>query len=436
MTFSQKLPPALEAKLSALKSESTPPPRHINGKTNGVGQDADTPLRQEADQNNPPHNKLLGHFHGEAGFEQDNDFLVYNTIPRFGGGLIAGQWGTYKTFLVNDLAAAIIMATIDSSQRFCGEEIDYPGGVLMYLSEGEAEAPIRIQAALEKRGWPKGKPAPFVYLTPDDIPLNLSAAASVSAFIAQKKLLSAEMQKRFGVPIVASFIDTIGPLSGFTQTGEGNDDVSTTVVNMALRRIGKETDSFSFGVEHFGKAVDTGVRGSSAKEATSYCVLAALGEKDITGKVTNPRLVVRKAKGGIAGREYPFTVKMWESGTFDKKGRERTTLCIEWPVATDRSGASPKDTAPVKRWSKGLKIFRDVLIETLDSRGENIKPFADGPSVKAIDREWMREEFKRRSPAENTKAKNEAFRRAVKDAVDMGLAVTREIDGITRIWLT
>ena len=65
--------------------------------------------------------------------------------------------------------------------------------------------------------------APFAWLTPEKIALNLRDPKSVEAFVARLKLISIEMQKRFNLPLVMVIIDTVIATAGFTKPGDEND---------------------------------------------------------------------------------------------------------------------------------------------------------------------------------------------------------------------
>src|SRR6516162_8211236 len=73
-------------------------------------------------------------------------WLVENLLPECGKGLVAGQWGAYKTFTVLDLAAAVMCG---------GVFIDFPivrrGGVLFVATEGSSEIAVRLRAVLETK---------------------------------------------------------------------------------------------------------------------------------------------------------------------------------------------------------------------------------------------------------------------------------------------
>jgi hypothetical protein len=168
------------------------------------------------------------------------------------------------------------------------------------------------------------------------------------------------------------------------------------------RRIG----ALVIGVDHFGKAVETGTRGSSAKEAHADVVIALLADREVGGAITNTRLTLRKQREGLAGLELPFTPKTIEMpktveiGADD--GDEPTLrVVIEW----SGQQAPGKD----KSWSKSLRLLQRILITVLTDTGKDIRPFADGPMVRACDLETVRAEFERQYPADGTQCRNPTF---------------------------
>ena len=60
-------------------------------------------------------------------------------------------------------------------------------------------------------------------------------------------------------------------------------------------------------IDHLGKVVEAGTRGSSGKEGNADTVLATLAEREITGAVSNSRMAARKQRDGVSGFEVPFT---------------------------------------------------------------------------------------------------------------------------------
>jgi AAA domain/CHC2 zinc finger len=367
-------------------------------------------------------------WHGEVAVAGSRLWFVRGTIPQVGAGLLSGQWGTYKTFVALDLACAGMSGT-----EIFGSEIDRCGGTLFYAAEGESEIPVRLQAAIENRCPVFKEGAPFAWITTAEMTLNLLDPDSVAKFIACAKRVDVEMRVRFKMPLVLVEIDTVVATAGFKRSGDENDSVlGARLMKEGLGRIARETDTFVLGVDHFGKTAETGTRGTSGKEDNADVVLAALGEKSLTGVVTDTRLAVRKTRGGIGGREYAFTTCL---APIDQE----TTLVIKW-------GRTSADAAAVgngaKKWSKSLTLFRRKLIDALDDAGKELCPYPKGPVVRAVDAESVRPEFYKEYPAVADKtqeqkqdARRQAFNRALKDAQGLSLINVREIEGVQYIWL-
>jgi hypothetical protein len=149
--------------------------------------------------------------------------------------------------------------------------------------------------------------------------------------------------------------------------------------------------------------------------------------------VTNPRLCVRKRRGGPAGVEYQFATKIVELGT-DEDGERLTSLAIEF-------GTAAPAAEPDSRWTRSLATLRKIMMALLADAGEEIRPFADGPAVRAIRSETVRTEFYRQyatadaDPKKKQEARKKAYQRAVRTAQDKGLLNVREVDGVEWLWL-
>jgi hypothetical protein len=74
--------------------------------------------------------------------------------------------------------------------------------------------------------------------------------------------------------------------------------------------------------------------------------------------------------------------------------------------------------------------------------GKGIRPWHDGPIVRAVEIDMVRQEFYRAYPAaeatdekSKAEARRKAFRRAINDARERDIVCTRDIEGVTWIWL-
>jgi hypothetical protein len=364
-------------------------------------------------------------WHGQVDYRDSRPQLVQDVIPEIGHGLIAGQWGTFKTFGAFDLAHSCM-----SGEPWLGYEIMRRGGVLFIALEGAAEVPIRLQGVIEHRGKIEDL-APFAW-TETCPPLIGKNAADEICAIAEP--IAKQFDERFGVPLVLIIVDTVIAGAGYQKDGAENDAAAGQAVMNSLKAVAKRIGCFVFGIDHFGKAIETGTRGTSAKEGSADVVIAMLGDKSISGEVTNTRLALRKRRGGPNGEEHPFTVRVVPMGV-DNRGKPMSTLVLDWRAAQDTSAAA-KD-----RWTKSLRLLRQVLMTILADNGSNRRPYADGPTVRAVDIELVRREFYRQHLADGDEkqkadARRQAFNRAVKGAQDAGLVAAREVDGMQLVWLT
>jgi hypothetical protein len=348
-------------------------------------------------------------------------------IPETGAGLLPGQWGTYKTFVALDLAAAVMTNT-----TFAGHMVKRQGGVLFIAAEGRDEIPIRLEA-LNRAKCSALERLPFFCL--DECPRLLERGAA-NKIAAGANTIAAQMRQRFGWPLVLIIIDTVVASAGYTKAGDENDAAIAQRIMDTLARVSKLTGAFVLAVDHFGKAVETGTRGSSAKESFADIVLALLGEKELTGAVKNPRLTTRKRRGGPNGEEFAFVTQLVPMG-IDEDGDQVDTLVIEWGGTVE-----PPISKEEKSWTtKDARLLRQVMMKLLVDRGAEIQPEADGPKVRALDQEIVRAEFYQSKAVDGTTqeqqkgARQRAFRRTVDYARDRRLIDVRVIKNRTWLWL-
>jgi hypothetical protein len=372
--------------------------------------------------NGEPSDKV--YWHGEVDFRKSRPYLVQDCIPEVGHGLWSGQWGTFKTFGAFDLALSCM-----SGAPWLGYEIMRRGGVLFIALEGAGEVPIRLQAVIEDRGKIEG-PAPFAWVESCPPLIGKNAADEICAIV---EPIAKDLKARFGVPLVLIIIDTIIAGAGYTKDGQDNDAAAGQMVMNTMKAVAKRMGCFVIGIDHFGKAIETGTRGTSAKEGSADIVIAMLGDKSVSGEVTNTRLALRKRRGGPNGEEHPFTARKVDMD-HDQFGKPMSTLVLDWGTAQ----ATP---AAKERWSKSLRLLRQVLMTILADHGHSCQPYADGPTVRAVALELVRQEFCRQYPADGDEKekghiRRQAFYRAIKAAQAQSLIAIREVDGVQSVWLT
>ena len=365
-------------------------------------------------------------WHGANETAPTRAWLVNGLLPETGVGLISGQWGTYKTFVSLDLAAAVM-----AGLAFIDYPISRNGGILFLAAEGASEIPARLQAVLKTKYADRAGKLPFAWF--DECP-RLLAPHAVKALAELAREAADRMQKDFSVPLVLIIIDTMADAAGYARPGDENDAALGQLVMRRCVELSRLTGALVLGVDHFGKAIETGTRGSSAKEGRADVVLALLGDKEISGEVTNTRLAVRKNRAGPGGRELPFSVRSVDLGT-DDNGEPITSLVIEWSAQAAPAAAADR------HWGKSLRLLRRILMGLLTDNGKDVRPFPDGPMVRACDLEMVRGEFNKQYPVaegsdrQKTDTRRKAFQRAIIGAQDKGLVAVRELGGVQLVWL-
>ena len=126
------------------------------------------------------------------------------------------------------------------------------------------------------------------------------------AFVELRALINAAakgMKERFGLPLALVIIDALMPAAQFKDADKSTE--SRQVMDM-LATVARDFEILVVVIDHFGKDVSTGTRNASTKEDAADSILALLGERSLEGKVSNPRMAIRKVKGGAQGDRDPL----------------------------------------------------------------------------------------------------------------------------------
>jgi hypothetical protein len=234
--------------------------------------------------------------------------------------------------------------------------------------------------------------------------------------------VAARLKEKFDLPLVMVVIDTLVVAAGYDRAGEDNDTAVQSAINNVLSSLAIATGTFVLGIDHFGKDVTVGTRGSSVKEGNADIILSTLGEKTVTGSVVNCRLVLRKRRGGVNGEEIPFSPRVIDMGV-DEHGKQMTTVIINW-----HRGTHVQRTA-ADNWGKGkgVKLLRDTINSMISKQCDaRVAVQVNGEKVYALKVDNVRDEFAKAywadgaSPRAKQQAKRMAFNRALQTAVEAG----------------
>lgn len=351
-------------------------------------------------------------WHGEKSVTTTGPWLVKNLLPGTGVALISGQWSTGKTFIALELAGAIML---NSESKFIDYRVKRHGGVLFIAAEGAGSIPLRLQVMLESKFDPQG-PQPFTWA--DCLPdLLHDGAQGLSQLAAQA---AAGMRKRFGCELALIIVDTVAAAAAWSDE---NDAAQAQQVMNALNRLSATTGALVIGCDHFGKEASTGTRGSSAKEASADAILALVGERTLTGKMTNLVLGVRKVRDGENGREIPFRLELVDCGV-DEDGDHTTTRVVRWEPGRDIGKAG----RPAAR----RDLFGEALAAALAAAGEMITNSA-GNAVRAVRKQVVVMKFKEMYEGKSQNL-TETFRKAYKGAQEVCEVHHCTVDGVEWLW--
>jgi hypothetical protein len=378
--------------------------------------------------------------HGDPDPRPLKDWLVKYMIPVRGHGLFSGQWGTGKTFVLLELAAAIM-----TGQPFVGHIVKRQCGVLLIASEGADEVRLRLEALVrEKCG--NAERMPFAWYETAPALLQKDGAQK---FIAMARRADAFLRAKCGLPLGLVIVDTLGACAGYVRVGEESDNATGQAMMDVLKAVSIAINCFVFGTAHVGKNPELGTRGGSSREDAGDVILVCLGEKTASGSVTNTRLAVRKHKAGRQGQEFPFALREVVLG-LDEDGDPITTMVVDWSPAGATGGVNIADCRPpLDPWAESrrqdqktavLRLKR-ALMSVLADKGVDLAIPPDGPVARMVDQKIVREEFYSHTPADGTPEQKGEFRRqkfvrALDWAEQKQLVGIEEIDGVTYLRLS
>jgi len=318
------------------------PPRENRQRSNsadtsrkcGNGAQGDPKLRQQANAySRDDKQPVLLHWLGNEP-PAPPPMAVEGILPQTGIAILAGQFGTGKTFVAVNLAISLITGI-----PFMGAKVLRKGGVLWFAAEGRNEIDARAKAAFDaiEAGVPYSE-RPFAYQE-RDVPC-LKEATAFAKLASHAKEAAEIIQERFGTELALIVIDTLSASAGFVDENAAGE---TQGVLNTLRRLAEHTGAIVLVIDHFGKLIETGVRGSSAKMAAADTIISLIfGSRAITGKITDRSASIYKLRCGRSGDTFPFHLRQVPIGDTGA-----STCVVDWELPVSSVSERPPGYAGV-----------------------------------------------------------------------------------------
>jgi len=343
------------------------------------------------------------------------NYPIKGILPRVGLAVIWGPPKCGKSFWTFD---AIMHIALDLQYR--GQRVQQ-GTVVYCALEGGTGFARRVEAWRQRYVAADHDEVPFYLL---DVPLDLAAD--------HPALIQAILEQITDAPSpVCIVIDTLNrALAGSENRPE---DMAKFIRAADALRVA--FDCLVVIVHH------SGIKGGRPRGHTSLpgaddVQIKVERDSNGTGTIT---ATVEHMKDDEAGATVVSRLERVELGA-DDDGEAMSSCVI---VACDGVASPQRKTASKDGWgkSKSVKLLRGIVRSMLAEQVTDLRPFANGPIVRALRVEQVRAEFFKAHYADGEtekakqNAKRMAFKRAVEAAVDKGKIVTREVGGVEYIWL-
>ena len=189
-------------------------------------------------------------WHGEDAADPLVNWLVDEMLYQEGVALIAGQWGTFKTFVAIDLATSVMTKT-----PFAGRTVNRQGGVLFIAAEGQEQVRIRLKGAALGKVIHVEPDGDAVKIDPEKMPFvwarsspRLSDPKALDELRAMANEAASGMKERFGLPLALIFIDALMPAAQFKDADKSTE--ARQIMDM-LAVLGRELEVLVIPIDHF-----------------------------------------------------------------------------------------------------------------------------------------------------------------------------------------
>lgn len=342
-------------------------------------------------------------------FTGREEWMVKSLLPAQGLAVVYGPSGCGKSFLITDLALAVARG-----EPWAGKRVT-PGPVVYIAAEGAVGFRKRIAAYRDVNG-----------LDDANLPFFLISAVpnlGIESGDLDRLRESIEAQ-RLEEPLRLIVIDTLAQvLHGAEENGVGM---------MAL--IGNAnalTQHFRCAVlviHHSGKNSENGSRGHSSLPAAADVVWSVKKDENSANSV----MTIEKAKDEVGGLAFAFQLGR-RVLAIDEDGDEISSLVVS--RISETGPTKPRKSEGKKKPPASANLLMACIRESVDTQGRNIRPLADGPMVRGISEDRIRDLYYERMGDKSQSTKRSAFWRGIDRLIERQDIAVGEISGERCIWL-
>jgi hypothetical protein len=305
---------------------------------------------------------LTGGFweHGDPLPEQIPMLIPY-FVPLIGVGYVGGEWGTFKTFILNDMAVGV-----SSGGGFAGQNVLEPGCVMQVELEG-SQNEVRLTGSSSSRGIQEKLPIRvFTHMPPKILGPNKRVTPEWKKWCQGMKVQADRMQAKFEMPVRLCTIDPVTTIAGWADE---NSAAEGQAVYEGLLYLSQLLKCVVVAADHYGKAPGSGLRGTVVKETAALFILGTSPrDKNVAARRF---LEIRKMKNGMQNvamdffmDDHSFTAfrKIEKDGVETLEQMDVKTLAIRWDGElhpTDQKQDDEDEITPAQH--KMLIAMKDLM---------------------------------------------------------------------------
>jgi hypothetical protein len=336
-------------------------------------------------------------------------YLVKGIMPASGIALVWGPPKCGKSFWTFDLVMHVSLGW-----QYRGRRVN-SGPVVYCPFEGADGFKARAEAFRRAHGIAQDTEVPFFL-----------AAIQNAKLVRDHRALIDCIRKEIGSTVpVAVVLDTLNR----SIDGSESKDEDMGAYLSAAEAIHQAFGCIVIIVHHCG------IDGSRPRGHTSLTGTADVQIAVRRDAADNVVVLVEYMKDGPSGAEFMSKLNPIDVGV-DQDG-DPITSCVIVPIEGSAAATPPKSKKD-REWDKSL--LRRVLMSVLADVGADVRPYADGPTVRAVDQEAVRREFYKSYAAvegdaaakQNTRRK--AFHRATEKAQKEDHINVRLMGNIIYVW--